>query len=148
MAVPEIDAHEPELFKKETLTCESDSRSEVLPEWVFVWKMRSMPPVSFMEISRSAGDLIMQHSQRKDRVSTYLRSQCHAAGNQQTGVGNAGSQHAKLAGPDEVAEIIDLLLHTRLILVLGLVSTRRSVDVHPLLCFCAVVEEQLSAGDG
>lgn len=46
-ALPETDAHSPELLRKEMLMCESESMSLVLPDSVLVWKMRSMPPASY-----------------------------------------------------------------------------------------------------
>lgn len=41
-----MDAHSLEELRKEMLMCESVARSWVFPEWVLVWKRRSMPPFS------------------------------------------------------------------------------------------------------
>lgn len=46
-AVPEMEAHEPLEERKEMFACESEDRSEVLPDSVFVWKSRSTPPDSW-----------------------------------------------------------------------------------------------------
>lgn len=46
LALPDMDAHSPELLRKATLTAESEEMSSVLPDSVLVWKMRSMPPDS------------------------------------------------------------------------------------------------------
>jgi hypothetical protein len=47
LAWPAIEAHSPELLMKDTFTCGSLDRSFVLPDSVFVWKRRSMPPDSY-----------------------------------------------------------------------------------------------------
>jgi hypothetical protein len=44
--VPETEAHSPEELRKEMLMWGSEEMSEVLPDSVLVWKMRSMPPFS------------------------------------------------------------------------------------------------------
>ncbi len=45
-ALPERDAHSPDEFRKAMLMAGSWCRSSVLPDSVFVWKMRSRPPPS------------------------------------------------------------------------------------------------------
>ena len=44
--VPETEAHSPDELRKEMLMCGSESMSDVLPDSVLVWKIRSMPPFS------------------------------------------------------------------------------------------------------
>lgn len=45
-AVPETEAQSPVEVRKAMLTCGSEERSSVLPDWLFVWKMRSRPSAS------------------------------------------------------------------------------------------------------
>lgn len=45
-AFPDSEAHSPVALQKDMLMLGSFSRSSVLPDSVFVWKMRSMPPFS------------------------------------------------------------------------------------------------------
>ena len=45
--VPATDAHCPELSRKAMLMCGSESMSSVFPDSVFVWNMRSTPPLSW-----------------------------------------------------------------------------------------------------
>ena len=45
-ALPAIEAHSPETLRNEMLTLGSFDRSSVLPDSVFVWKSRSIPPAS------------------------------------------------------------------------------------------------------
>lgn len=47
MALPETEAHSPEELRKAMLISGSDLRSSVLPDSVFVWKRRSIPPDSW-----------------------------------------------------------------------------------------------------
>lgn len=47
LAWPAMEAHSPELLIKDTFTWGSLDRSLVLPDSVFVWKRRSMPPDSY-----------------------------------------------------------------------------------------------------
>jgi hypothetical protein len=51
--VPEMEAHSPVEFRKEMLTEGSAERSSVLPDSVFVWKIRSTPPDSYLPTSMS-----------------------------------------------------------------------------------------------
>lgn len=50
-ALPEMDAHSPELLMKPMLTEESSLRSSVLPDSVLVWKRRSNPFASYYFVS-------------------------------------------------------------------------------------------------
>lgn len=43
LALPEIDAHSPELLRNARLMSGLESRSSVLPDSEFVWKTRSTP---------------------------------------------------------------------------------------------------------
>ena len=47
--VPDTEAHSPEELRKAMLICGSELMSEVLPDSVLVWKMRSMPPFSYIK---------------------------------------------------------------------------------------------------
>jgi hypothetical protein len=54
VALPEMDAHSPELVMKPMLTEESSLRSSVLPDSVLVWKRRSKPfPSCYLSASHS-----------------------------------------------------------------------------------------------
>jgi hypothetical protein len=44
-----MEAHSPEELRKEMLMWGSEEMSEVLPDSVLVWKMRSMPSFSWVE---------------------------------------------------------------------------------------------------
>jgi hypothetical protein len=46
--MPLMEAHSPEELRKEMLIWGSDSMSLVFPDSVLVWKMRSMPPLSYV----------------------------------------------------------------------------------------------------
>jgi hypothetical protein len=50
-ALPEMDAHSPELLMKPMLTEESSFRSSVLPDSVLVWKRMSSPFASYLFVS-------------------------------------------------------------------------------------------------
>jgi hypothetical protein len=47
--VPDTEAHSPAELRKEMFMRGSESISEVLPDSVLVWKMRSMPPFSWLK---------------------------------------------------------------------------------------------------
>ena len=50
VAVPEMEAHSPDELRKEMFVCGSESMSLVLPDSVLVWKIRSIPPVSYWSV--------------------------------------------------------------------------------------------------
>jgi hypothetical protein len=116
LAFPAMDAHCPELSRKEMLQCGSTFSSSVLWDSVLVKKSRSVPPASYMPVN------IVEICEGEKAY--YFGGHCHAP-RHKLAADITGGHHAIFAAGGEFVEGLKLFLDCWLIEVDRLVGVSR-----------------------